>query len=138
MGFNIAIRKFSEQPASKWQLSRMAKKAPLFRSMPRGARSRLLDDAIQPVFNPDDVIVKQGEHDQSVYLVIFGRVRVIYASTDAASEVAIAELGPGEVFGELAVLESQPRSATVVALERTSCLKVPGAQFLAALSESTT
>jgi hypothetical protein len=137
MGFNIAIRKFSEQRASKWQLSRVAKRAPLFRSMSRAALSRLLDTAIQPIFNPSDVIVRQGEQDQSVYLVIFGRVRVMQASAENATEQVIAELGPGEVFGELAILESQPRSATVLALERTSCLKVPGNEFLTALSEST-
>jgi CRP-like cAMP-binding protein len=138
MPFNIAIRKFSEERASKWQLSRVAKKAPLFRSMSRSALSRLLDNSIQPIFNPNDVILKQGEQDQSVYLVIFGRVRVMQASTENATEVLIAELGPGEVFGELAILESQPRSATVLALERTSCLKVSGTEFLAALSQSTT
>src|SRR5579862_2014620 len=126
MPFNIAIRRFSEARASKWQLSRIAKKAPLFRSMTRMALWRLLDVGIQPIYNPNDVIVKQREHDQSVYLVIFGRVRVIQASADNITEVPIAELGPGEVFGELAILESQPRSATVLALERTGCLKVPG------------
>ena len=138
MPFNIAIRRFSEARASKWQLRSVCKKAPLFRSMSRSALSRLLDDALQPIYNPNDVIVKQGEADQSVYLVIFGRVRVMKASTEIASEVQIAELGPGEVFGELAILESQPRSATVLAVERTSCLTVPGNLFLAALSESTT
>ena len=138
MPFNIAIRRFSEARASKWQLKSVCKKAPLFRSMSRSALSRLLDDALQPIYNPNDVIVKQGESDSSVYLVIFGRVRVTKASAETIGEVQIAELGPGEVFGELAILESQPRSATVLALERTSCLKVPGNLFLAALSESTT
>jgi CRP-like cAMP-binding protein len=138
MPFNIAIRKFSEARASKWQLSRVARKAPLFRSMSRSALSRLLDNGIQPIYNPNDVIVKQGESDQSVYLVIFGRVRVMQSSAETATQVTIAELGPGEVFGELAILETQPRSATVLALERTSCLKVPGTEFLAALSQSAT
>ena len=138
MPFNIAIRRFSEARASKWQMKSVCKKAPLFRSMSRAALSRLLDDALQPIYQPNDVIVKQGEADSSVYLVIFGRVRVMKASTENQTEVQIAELGPGEVFGELAILESQPRSATVFAVERTSCLKVPGNLFLAALSESTT
>jgi CRP-like cAMP-binding protein len=138
MPFNIGIRKFSEAPASRWQLSRLARKAPLFRSMSRSALSRLLDSGSQHRFKPDDVIIKQGEDDQSVYLVILGRVRVIHSTAENPAEMLIAELGSGEVFGELAILESQRRSATVVAVERTSCLKVPGAEFLAALSQSTT
>src|SRR5262249_17641044 len=48
------------------------------------------------------------------------------------------ELGPGEIFGELASLETQPRSATVLTLEPTSCLKVSGTEFLAALRQSPT
>lgn len=138
MPFNIATGRFSDQRASKWQLSRVCKKAPLFRSMSRSALSQLLRDAVQPIYNPNDVIVKQGEFDESVYLVIFGRVRVTKSSAENATEVMIAELGPGEVFGELAILEGQPRSATVLAIERTSCLKVPGNLFLEALNESTT
>src|SRR5712691_6678849 len=111
------------QAAYKWRVSRVAKKAPLFRSMTRTALSRLLDNSTQPLYRANDLIVRQGERDQSVYLVIFGRVRVTQSLADRHTEVVIAELGPGEVFGELAVLESQARSATVLSLEPTSCLK---------------
>jgi len=104
--------------------------------MTRAALSWLLDNSIETIYDISDVIVRQGEHDDGVYLVLVGRVRVTQSSGNGGAEVLIAELGPGEIFGELASLESQPRSATVIALERTSCLKVSGNDFLTALNQS--
>ena len=121
----------SLKPASRGKALRLARKAPLFRSMGHAALSGLLDESIQTIYESEANIIRQGERDDTVYMVLSGRVRVVYS--DSQGEVAVAELGPGEVFGELAVLERQPRSANVVALERTNCLKVPGAVFLAAL-----
>jgi diguanylate cyclase (GGDEF)-like protein len=48
----------------------------------------------------------------------------------------LGELGPGEVFGELAVLRDRPRSASIVTLDRTRCLVIPAADFLQLLNES--
>ena len=132
----LIIPRDSDQAASKWKLTRVARKAPLFRSMTRAALSWLLDNSIETIYDISDVIVRQGEHDDGVYLVLVGRVRVTQSSGNGGAEVLIAELGPGEIFGELASLESQPRSATVIALERTSCLKVSGNDFLTALNQS--
>jgi CRP/FNR family cyclic AMP-dependent transcriptional regulator len=132
----LIIRRDSDQAASKWKLAKVARKAPLFRSMTRTALSWLLDHSTETIYDSNDVIVRQGEHDDGVYLVLIGRVRVSQSSGNGA-DVFIAELGPGEIFGELAILESQPRSATVQTLERTSCLKVSGKDFLTALSRST-
>ena len=132
----LIIRRDSDQAASKWKLARVARKAPLFRSMTRAALSWLLDNSTETIYDINDVIVRQGEQDDSVYLVLIGRVRVTQSSDNGGADVFIAELGPGEVFGELASLESQPRSATVITLERTSCLKVSGKDFLTALNQS--
>ncbi len=105
--------------------------------MSRGALSWLLDNSTETIYDINDVIVRQGEHDDSVYMVLVGRVRVTQSPGNGGADVFIAELGPGEIFGELAILESQPRSATVMTLERTSCLKVSGKDFLTALNRST-
>ncbi len=88
----------------------------------------------QTCYDAETVIIRQGERDDTVYVVLSGRVRVSYSNEEA--EVSIADLGPGEVFGEMAVLETQPRSANVVTLERTNCLRVPGAVFTAVLNQS--
>ena len=121
----------SLKPASRGKALRLAKKAPLFRSMGYAALSSLLDESTQTIYDSDAIIIRQGERDDTVYMVLSGRVRVMYS--DSQRDVSVAELGPGDVFGELAVLQTQPRSANVVAVERTNCLRVPGAVFMAAL-----
>jgi CRP/FNR family transcriptional regulator, cyclic AMP receptor protein len=119
------------QPISHGKALRIAKKAPLFRSMSHNALSSLLDESTQTIYDAGAVIIRQGERDDTVYMVLSGSVRVVYS--DSQTEVSVAELGPGEVFGELAALQTQPRSANVVTLERTNCLQVSAAVFMAAL-----
>ncbi|HLH31935.1 MAG TPA: cyclic nucleotide-binding domain-containing protein, partial [Terriglobia bacterium] len=118
---------------------KIAKNAPLFRSMPRAALSDLVERSRHVFYDAGDVIVCQGasrnDDDASVYLVLAGRVRVIQTQQGPTAP-PIAELGAGEIFGELAILETQPRSASVMTVEPTSCLKVSGPDFLAALRQS--
>jgi len=136
MGISAAIRKYSDHLTKKGKLLRAAWRAPLFRSMTHEALSELLDSCTQPYYLTDQVIVRQGDKDESVYLVLSGSVRVVQSIPDSEKENFVADLGPGEVFGELAVLGAQARSATVRALEPTSCLQAPGKAFLDALNQS--
>jgi diguanylate cyclase (GGDEF)-like protein len=63
-------------------------------------------------------------------------VRVVEATTDGQAEMLLGEIGKSEVFGELGILRDQPRSATVIAVERTHCLVLRHPEFVAALAES--
>ena len=58
---------------------------------------------------PGEMIIEQGEWGTSLYVVVSGAVRVLVGGT------RVAELGPGQVFGELAALDPEPRTATIVA-----------------------
>jgi diguanylate cyclase (GGDEF)-like protein len=71
-----------------------------------------------------------------VYVILSGHVRIFESVPDSSIQMFLGELGPGEVFGELSVLRDQTRSASVVTLERTSCLSIPGKEFLHLLGES--
>ncbi|MBR1409335.1 MAG: Crp/Fnr family transcriptional regulator [Clostridia bacterium] len=68
------------------------------------------------VFDRGEVIFKQGSIGKTMYDIGGGRVG-IYADYGTDSEKLIAELGEGEVFGEMGLIEVYPRSATAVALE---------------------
>ena len=59
-------------------------------------------------------IIKQGEVGDSFYVIRSGNVRVV-REVDKAVPTHLAELGPNEGFGEMALLTDEPRSATVVA-----------------------
>jgi type IV pilus assembly protein PilB len=72
-------------------------------------------------FAPRAVIVREGSTDDSAFLVLSGRVAVRRKDPDSGIEFLLAELGEGEMFGEMALLTRKPRTASVVALEPTTC-----------------
>ena len=70
-------------------------------------------------FAKRSVIINQGERGVSMYVVLAGKVQ-IYLSNTRGREMILDEYGPGEYFGEMA-LDGSPRSASVRALEPTTC-----------------
>ncbi|MBI2887725.1 MAG: cyclic nucleotide-binding domain-containing protein [Chloroflexi bacterium] len=81
----------------------------------------------------NEVIVEEGDPGDGMFVVSTGTAAVSTQSHDGISRVVLAMLGPGQSFGEMALLDQQPRSATVVALGPTTCLYLPAAQFRALL-----
>jgi CRP/FNR family transcriptional regulator, cyclic AMP receptor protein len=64
-------------------------------------------------------IFREGDHGDSLYVIVAGQVKVVRSDPDDPSrEVILKTLGPGEFFGELPLFDQEPRSATVTTLER--------------------
>lgn len=63
-----------------------------------------------------EVVFHQGDPGDSLHVIATGRMKVVF-SADSGKEAVLAVLGPGDVFGEMALLDGGVRSATVVALE---------------------
>jgi ferredoxin-NADP reductase/CRP-like cAMP-binding protein len=74
-----------------------------------------------------DWVFHQGEPGRHVYLIMAGSARVL--QEDDGGWRKLAELGAGQFFGELAVLEQSPRSASVVATSRLELVRIDGAWF---------
>lgn len=74
-------------------------------------------------------IFAEGETGDALYLVLDGKVRV------HRQERVIAELGERECFGEMAILDAAPRSATVTAISGTDLLKITREDFQEIMSE---
>jgi CRP/FNR family cyclic AMP-dependent transcriptional regulator len=75
-----------------------------------------------------EVLVHQGEASGDLFTVIQGRLKVVSTAPEG-DEVLLSVIGAGEVFGELALLDDKPRSATVCAVEHCRLLVVPRASF---------
>ncbi len=89
---------------------------------------RLLDDIFRTSkvrhYERDEVIIPEGSFDHFIYILIAGHVRVMKGSEE------ISELSEiGDLFGELSIIDSSPRSASVMAVTQTSCMAVD-ASFL--------
>lgn len=67
-------------------------------------------------FEPGRYIMLEGQIGSGLFIIIRGSVRVVHGDD------VLARLGPGDFFGELAVLDQAPRAASVVAEEPTVCL----------------
>lgn len=110
---------------------------PLFRPLSHEQLGILASHAAEQIFETGRVFIHQGEPTNYVMVVLSGRVRVFESTHDVPQmEMFLGELGPGEVVGELGVLSEQARSASVVAIERTRCLALPGDDFLRVLRSS--
>lgn len=85
-------------------------------------------------FATDDVLLLQGAQAHHLLVLLEGRARVV-VTTEDGREVLVALRGPGDVVGELAVIDPAPRTATVSALEHVTALVVPANAFLAFIEE---
>ena len=94
---------------------------PLFADVSAETLARLEHRMRRREFAPRAVIVREGSTDDSAFLVLSGRVAVRRNDPDSGIEFLLAELGEGEMFGEMALLTRKPRTASVVALEATTC-----------------
>jgi type II secretory ATPase GspE/PulE/Tfp pilus assembly ATPase PilB-like protein len=86
-------------------------------------------------FAPRAVIVREGSSDVSAFLVLSGRVAVRRKDPESGIDFLLAELGEGEMFGEMALLTRKPRTASVVALEATTCGIIEQSDFDQLLAE---
>jgi diguanylate cyclase (GGDEF)-like protein len=109
---------------------------PLFRGLSTELLAHLIDGAFDHAFPPGHVIIGEGEADDRVFVVLSGRVRIVESMPEAFTEAVLGGLGAGEVFGELSALTERPRSATVIATERTHCLAIRHENFLDAVATS--
>lgn len=75
------------------------------------------------------VILSQGEVSDSLYVVLSGKLKV-YMANEEGREVLLDFLSPGEAFGELSLLDGEPRSASVMAVEQSQLALLPRHHFL--------
>ncbi len=76
----------------------------------------------------DEEVFGQFEQDDGVYFILSGTVRITVFSA-AGKEVTFRDLGPGEMFGELAAIDGQPRSANAIAKADAQVGRIPAARF---------
>lgn len=84
-------------------------------------------------YQDGSVIIKQGEVGNSMYIVQKGKVEVVYMSENG--ETVLSDLGPGDVFGDMALFTKAPRSATVRAKGEAMVLTIDKKGFLKRVHE---
>ncbi len=105
----------------------------LLRPMPESARKALMQAMTEKTCARGDVIFHEGTPGDVAYLVWAGKVLVIKGSLD--SPTILGCRGPGDILGEMALLENQPRSASVIALTDLRLLQIYKEDFTRLLSD---
>lgn len=108
------------------------------RSMPAAEASRKQEDIMDDRsmgrdFRPGDVIVKEGEIGDSMYVILSGQAEVLHLND--GKEIKLAVLNKGDIFGEMAIFQKERRSATVRALNNMRVMTVDKKIFLKRVHE---
>ena len=105
---------------------------PVFRHAARPALERIAARMTEERYGPRAAVVTQGDVPDDFYAVVTGHLGVY--SVDGAGEELINQLGPGDGFGEIGLLERVPRTATVRALGPVVLQRISGHDFVAAVN----
>jgi CRP/FNR family transcriptional regulator, cyclic AMP receptor protein len=85
-------------------------------------------------FDVDDVIFEEGSTGRELFVVLDGQVDI--AKMNGAGKNVIVTLGKGEFFGEMAVIDGSPRSATAIAAApKTRVMRINHARFVYLVSQ---
>jgi CRP-like cAMP-binding protein len=94
------------------------KQVPLFAELNEAELNSLAHDFVRRQFRQEETIFQEGDPGQVLYLIETGQVR-IYVQSEDGQETSVVLYGPGDIFGELAVIDGLPRSASATAMEDT-------------------
>jgi len=111
---------------------------PLFSRLSPSECAELERRMKQREFPPQTVIVREGGPGNAAFFIVAGLVAVRRKEPESGIEFQLAELGPGQMFGEMALLTGKPRNATVAAVQPTSCAVLEKADFERVIAEHPT
>jgi CRP/FNR family cyclic AMP-dependent transcriptional regulator len=94
---------------------------PIFKDLSEEELRRIAELAVPRRYEPGEIIFREGDRSDTCFIVRSGRVRITRIHP-GGRRLTLAELGAGEMFGELSMFDGEGRSATVEALEKTSTL----------------
>lgn len=104
-------------------------RVPLFAGLSDESMSALADATGEQDFAPGRFIVRQGQVGTGLYVIVSGSVKVLRGSDE------LATLGTGEFFGELSVIDQEPRNASVQAAQQTVVLALASWDLLSLLEK---
>jgi CRP-like cAMP-binding protein len=110
-------------------------RSPLLANLPSEALARLAGSARRRSYRRGEVIFHQGDPGDALHFITSGRVKVVL-DAETGEEAVIAILGPGDSFGELALIDGEPRSATVETLEPVQTLSLSRPEFMAFIRDN--
>ena len=107
-------------------------KVPLFQSLKKRQLESLAKRFVERNYVAESAIVTQNKGGEGIFIVVSGNAKVIRQRSDG-EQVQVNEFGPSDFFGELALLDDGPRTASVITTEPTNCLVLTRWDFYSVL-----
>jgi CRP-like cAMP-binding protein len=101
----------------------LLRRVPVFSTLSPEELERVAQVAVPRRFEAGEVVFKEGDEGSTCYIVRSGRARAIREHPDGRS-ITLAHFSPGDIFGEMAMLDGERRSATVETLEGTEAIAI--------------
>ncbi len=114
--------------------SKLLQKVPLLKGLSPSELDRVAEVAREEVFPAETNVVEIGDPGDSLFIILDGEVRVLYPAR--SQDFELARLGPGDFFGEMALLNEKPRSATVETATETRTLVLEKSDFRGILRDN--
>lgn len=108
---------------------------PLFPELTPDSLNRVAEHGTVRNYPKNTVMIHEGDRSDSLYVILSGKVKV-YSSDEDGKEVILNIQGPGECFGELALIDAAPRSASVMTMEPSRISVISRADFERCLAEN--
>src|SRR5437763_8768743 len=105
------------------ETSELLHRVPAFSTLGPEELQRVVEVAVPRHFDAGEVVFREGDESSSCYVVRSGHARAIREHTDGRS-ITLANFGPGDIFGELAMFDDERRSATVEAVDATEAIAI--------------
>ena len=100
-------------------------RVPVFAELGADDLGRVAQVAVRRAFEPQQVIFREGDDSDTCYIVRSGHARATRQHADGRT-ITLANFGPGDIFGELAMFDDERRSATVEAIDDLDALAILG------------
>jgi cAMP-dependent protein kinase regulator len=117
-----------EEAATTDQELKELQSSTLFSSFERETLVEIIASTELRSYGEGDIIVTEGEDGSSLFLIVGGTVKV-FTRTDDGKNIALAELGPGDFFGEVSLLTGRPRTATITARTEVTAIELDRASI---------
>ncbi len=120
--------------SSSEDTTQLLHRVPVFSTLSPEELERVAQVVVPRRFGAGEVVFKEGDEGSTCYVVRSGRMRAVRANPDGRT-ITLAHFGPGDIFGEMAMLDGERRSATVESVEDTDAIAILSADMHRLLRE---
>jgi CRP/FNR family cyclic AMP-dependent transcriptional regulator len=113
----------------------MIESIPLFAGLPDEDLAQVENHGSIKTYRKNTIVINQDDESDSLYVILSGSVKV-FISGDDGREVVLNQKGEGEYFGEMALIDRQPRSASVLTLQPSRFMIISRTDFMQCLSRN--